>query len=206
MMLAGTMTIYGPDGSVQMTQTTETLELNRNPLDASIFDIPTGYKLAASSQDLNSVSTPTFGGGSNGDQPTTTRPNVNPMMPPIAAKSVALNVSGAGGSQSDVEAYVGSKFAEKGFRVVTGTADYTVNINFRQIKESTAGKIGGMFGKVTGAPTGGVGKVDIDLAATLSGKASGNANVKNKYDGPLSAAVRLALDQALDQLLVNVHQ
>ena len=206
MMLEGTMKIYGPDGSVQMTQTTETLELNRDPLDASLFDIPTGYKLAASSQDLYAVSMPTYGGDTNGDQPTSTRPNVNPMMPPIAAKSVALNISGAGAISPMLMLMLATNWPKKDFVLSRGTADYTVNINFRQIKESTAGKIGGMFGKVTGAPTGGVGKVDIDLAATMSGKASGNANVKNKFDGPLSAAVRLALDQALDQLLANVHQ
>ena len=206
MMLEGTMKIYGPDGSVQMTQTTETLELNRNTLDASIFDIPTGYKLAGSSQDLYAVSMPTYGGDTNDNRPTSTRPNVNPMMPPKVSKSVAVTVTGAGSNQTDVDTYIRSKLVEKGLRVVSGTADYTVNVNFRQIKESTAGKIGGIFGKVTGAPTGGVGRVDIDLVTSMSGKATGNANVKNKFDGPLSAALRLAIDQALDQLLANIGQ
>jgi hypothetical protein len=205
MMLEGTMKMFGPDGSVQMTQTTETLELNHDPLDPALFDIPVGYKLAASSQDLYSVSMPSFG-QDNGNRPTSTRPSVNPMMPPVATKSVAVNITGAGTNQPDVEAYVRGKLAEKGLRVVSGSADYTVNINFRQIKESTAGKIGGIFGKVTGAPTGGVGKVDIDLTANLAGKATANAKVKDKFDGPLSAAVRLALDQALDQLLGDLDQ
>jgi len=206
MMLEGTMKIYGSDGSVQMSQTTETLELKHDPLDASLFDIPTAYKLATSSQDLFAVQMPTYGGDPKSDQPNGTRPNVNPMMPPAAVKSVALNISGVGPDQAEIAAYVNGKIAEKGLRIVTGTADYTVNINFRQIKESTAGKIGGMFGKVTGVPTGGVGKVDIDLTATISGKATSNANVKNKFDGPLSSAVRLALDQALEQLLANIER
>jgi hypothetical protein len=206
MMLEGTMKIYGPDGSVQMTQTTETVELNRDALDASLFDIPTGYKLAGSLQDLYAVSMPTYGGDTNDNRPTSTRPNVNPMMPPKVSKSVAVTITGAGANQTDVDTYVRNKLVEKGLRVVSGTADYTVNVNFRQIKESTAGKIGGIFGKVTGAPTGGVGKVDIDLVTSMSGKATSNANVKNKFDGPLSAALRLALDQALDQLLANIRQ
>jgi hypothetical protein len=205
MMLEGTMKIYGADGSVQMTQTTETLELNRDPLDASLFDIPQGYQEAASSQDLYAVTMPTFG-QPNGEQPNTGRRPVNPMMPPAAARTVALNISGAGTNQPDVEAYVRGKLAEKGLRVVSGTADYTVNINFRQIKESTAGKIGGIFGKVTGAPTGGVGKVDIDLIATLSGKMTANGKVKEKFDGPLSAALRLALDQALDPMFETLER
>ena len=204
MMLEGTMTIYGSDGSVQMTQTTETLELNRDALDPALFDIPQGYAQAASSQDLYKVTMPMTDTGDN--RPTSTRPNVNPMMPPVVAKTIAVNITGAGTNQPDVEAYVRGKLAEKGYRVVSGTTDYTVSINFRQIKESTAGKIGGIFGKVTGVPTGGVGKVDIDLAANLSGKASANAKVKDKFDGPLSAALRLALDQALDQLLNGLGQ
>jgi hypothetical protein len=205
MMLEGTMKIFGSDGSVQMTQTTETLELNRDPLDAALFDIPVGYKLAASSQDLYAVQMPTYGSQTGTDRPTGNRPNVNPMMPPVASKSVALNITGAGASQADVDAYVRGKLSEKQLRVVSGSADYTVNINFRQIKESTSSKVGGIFGKVTGVPTGGVGKVDIDLIANLSGKATGDAKVKDKFDGPLSAAVRLALDQALDQLLSNIE-
>jgi hypothetical protein len=206
MMLEGTMKLYGTDGSVQMSQTTETLELNRDTLDAALFDIPQGYRQAASSQDLYTVSMPTFGGDRSSDRPTSTRVNVNPMMPPTVAKSVVLSVSGAGTNQTQVEGYVRSKLADKGLRTVSGTADYTVNINFRQIKESTAGKVGGIFGKVTGVPTGGAGKIDIDLVTTLSGKVSADAKVKDKFDGPLSAAIRLALDQALDQLLGNLDR
>ena len=167
-MLEGTMKMYGADGSVQMTQTTETLELNRNTLDAGLFDIPQGYRQAASAQDLYAVSMPNVGGEYSGN---TARSTVNPMMPPVAAKSIALNVSmgsAASPTQSEMESYVRTKLAGRGFRVVSGAADYTVNVQFRQIKESTAGKIGGMFGKITGANTGGVGKVDIDLSATMT--------------------------------------
>jgi hypothetical protein len=199
-MLAGTMKMYGTDGSVQMTQTTETLELNRDTLDAALFDVPQGYKLASSSQDLYKVSMPSYGGQNNADRPNPIRTDVNPMIP---AKTVALNITGATSGQNDIDAYVRTKLADKGLRVVTGTADYTVNINFRQIKESTGSKIGGMFGKVTGVNAGG-GKVDIDMVATLSGSATGSANVKNKFDGPLTAALRMAIDQALEQLLGKI--
>jgi len=205
-MLEGAMKMYGADGSVQMTQTTETLELNRETLDAALFDIPQGYRQASSSQDLYAVTMPTFGGG--GTSGNASRPGVNPMMPPVAAKSIALNVAmgnATSPTQSEIEIYVRTKLAGRGFRVVSGAADYTVNVQFRQIKESTAGKIGGMFGKITGANTSGVGKVDIDLAATMSGRSTADAKVKDKFDGPLSTAVRMAIDQAIDQLLSNIN-
>jgi hypothetical protein len=206
MLIEGTMTMFGADGSVQMTQTTETLELSRAPLDASLFDIPQGYRQVTSSQELYSVSMPSMGdmsrssrgeapmGGNTGTQPSRT-----------LAKSVAVNISMAPGTsnQAEIDSYVRARLAERGFRVVPNNAEYALNIQVNQIKESTTSKVGGIFGKITGANTGG-GKVDIDLSIALIGMASGNAKVKNKFDGPVSAAVRMALDQALDQALANV--
>lgn len=205
LMLEGTMKMYGADGSVQMTQTTETLELSRSPLDAALFDIPLGYKQASSSQDLYAVSMPVFGAG--GENPSSPSRIPSVAQPAMSATTVSLNISMAGGgaNQSEIDSYVRSKLTQRGLRVISGNADYSVNIQFNQIKESTAGKIGGIFGKVTGVNTGG-GKVDIDLSATLSGKANGSAKVKNKFDGPLSAAVRMALDGAMDQLLENIDR
>jgi hypothetical protein len=205
MMLEGTMKMFGPDGSVTMSQTTETLELNRNPLDAALFDIPQGYQLAGSSQDLYAVSMPTY--GSESGQRTAPARNSGIVPPAMAVKTVALNISMASNAsnQSEIDSYVRSKLAERGMRVVSGTADYSVNIQVNQIKESTASKIGGMFGKVTGT-TNNVGKVDIDMSLTLAGKSTGSSKVKSKFDGPLMSAVRTALDQALDQLLSNIAQ
>jgi hypothetical protein len=199
------MKIYGPDGSVQMTQTTETLELNHDVLAASLFDIPQSYKLAASSQDLYSVTMPVSDENDNGQN---SRPGNRGIIPPAVVKTVSLNVSMASGTsnQSDIESYVRSKMSDRGYRVVSGPADYAVNLQFNQLKESTASKVGGIFGKVTGVPTGSTGKVDIDLVATLSGKARGTAKIKDKFDGPLSAAVRLALDQAVNQLFENLDR
>jgi hypothetical protein len=208
-LLEGTMKMFGQDGSVQMTQTTETLELSRSPLDASLFDIPASYKQANSSQELYAVSMPSMGdmtGRSRGDRPSSGNTGI---VPPAnaSAKSVAVNVSlgsGAAGNQSEIESYVRSRIAARGLRAVSGSGDYTLSIQFNKIKESTAGKIGGMFGKVTGVPTGGVGKVDIDMTAALSGAGSGQAKVKDKLDGPAANAIHAAIDQALDQLLEGI--
>jgi hypothetical protein len=204
MMIEGTMKMYGADGSVSMTQTTETLELSREALDPALFDIPPGYKLASSSEELYKVSMPTFGGDdSNKNLPTLNRRTITPAI--STAKTIAVNISMAPGTsnQAEIDSYVRARLAERGFRVVPSNAEYALNIQVNQIKESTTSKVGGIFGKITGANTGG-GKVDIDLSIALIGMASGNAKVKNKFDGPVSAAVRMALDQALDQALANV--
>jgi hypothetical protein len=50
--LVETTTMYGPDGSVTFTSTKEVLELSREPLQASLFEIPAGYTEAQSSQEF----------------------------------------------------------------------------------------------------------------------------------------------------------
>ena len=205
MMVEGTMKMYGADGSVMMTQTTETLELSRATLDPAFFDIPQGYSLASSSQDLYKVTMPSYDTGrQNRNEP----PRNTGIVPPAAAaKTIAVNLTIAPGAsgQSEIDSYIRAKLAQRGFRVVPSNADYALNVQVNQVKESTASKVGGLFGKMTGANTG-VGKVDIDLSIALIGTASGNAKVRNKFDGPLSTAVRMALDQALDQALANVDR
>lgn len=203
MMLEGTMRMYGADGSVQMTQTTETLELSRETLDPSLFDVPQGYRLASSTQDLYSMSMPTFGGG--GEVRNNPPRNTGIVPPAASTKTIALNISMAPGTpnQTEIDSYLRTRLAERGFRVVPNNAEYALNVQVNQVKESTAAKIGGIFGKVTGANTGS-GKVDIDLSIALLGMASGNGRVKSKFDGPLPTALRMALDQALNQALANV--
>ncbi|MDI1240848.1 MAG: hypothetical protein PSX80_02865 [bacterium] len=204
-LLEGRMKMFGPDGSVQMTQTTETLELSRSPLNIGLFDIPVGYREVTSTQDLYAIQMPSVGIPSVSSRRSATVP-LNPAANP-ASKSVALNVNLSGvqpTTRAEAEQYIRGKIAERGLRAVTGTGDYALNFDFRQVKESTAGKVGGIFGKVTGVDTK-VGKVDIDMTATLSGGATGQAKVKSKFDGPLSDALRTAIDQALDQVLRNIE-
>lgn len=205
-LLEGTMKMFGPDGSVQMTQTTETLELSRSPLDIGLFDIPVGYREVTSAQDLYAIQMPSAGIPSASDRRPSAAAPVNPEANP-ASKSVALNVNLTGvqpTTRAEAEQYIRGKIAERGLRAVAGTGDYVLNFDFRQVKESAAGKIGGIFGKVTGVDAK-VGKVDIDMTATLSGGASGQAKVKTKFDGPLSDALRTAIDQALNQLLDKMN-
>lgn len=200
-LLEGTMKMFGPDGSVQMTQTTETLELSRSPLDIALFDIPVGYREVTSAQDLYAIQMPSTGMPSASNR----RPATSAPSAPTA-KSVAVNINVIGGPanvRAEAEQYIRGKIAERGLRAVTGTGDYVLNVDFKQVKESAAGKIGGIFGKVTGVDAK-VGKVDIDMTATLSGGATGQAKVKSKFDGPLSDALRTAIDQALDQVLRNI--
>ena len=207
-LLEGTMKMFGPDGSVQMSQTTETLELSRAPLDQAFFEIPTGYAETRDSQDLYKVSRSDYSAAAqarkdSGVGPTAGVPTAGNMM---GMKSVGVSFAFAGGgeaSQAEIQAYVQGKIAEKGLMPKTGAGDYNIKFDFRHVKESTGSKIGGMFSKATGMG-GNAGSVTIDMVATLSGAGSGEAKVKNKFDGPLSNAVKAAVDEALNQLLANI--
>jgi hypothetical protein len=205
-LIEGTMKMYGRDGTVQMTQTTETLELSRSPLDQALFEIPSGYVETRNSQDLYAISQSDMANASRSrDQ--NSSPSIRRELPSSpAAKSVAVNLvmgPGTQANQAEIEQYVRNKIAGRGLRATSDAGDYNLKIDFRQIKESTGSKVGGLFGKVTGVNTSGAGSVNIDLTATLSnGK---EAKVKNKFDGPLSNAIRAALDEALDQLLANLN-
>lgn len=201
-LLEGTMKMFGPDGAVQMTQTTETLELSRATLDAGLFEVPASYKLADSMQELYAVSFDDIGnmGGSRSGRPSST-----PVGTP-AARSVGLNINFGSNTSVDrgaIESHVRETLAGRGLNVVAGTGTYTLNFDFKQIKESAAGKIGGLFGKVTGVEAK-VGKVEVDMTARLSGAATGDVKVRSKFDGPLDDGVRSAVDEALSQLLGRI--
>jgi hypothetical protein len=76
-----TTTIYQPDGRTT-TMTQEVLELSREPLAASLFDIPAGYTLAKDANELYGISSAATGSASynprpnaNTDAATTNTPN-----------------------------------------------------------------------------------------------------------------------------------
>ena len=205
-LIEGTMKMYGRDGTVQMTQTTETLELSRTPLDQALFEIPSGYVETRNSQDLYAISQSDMAAASRSRDQNSASSTRRDLRSSPAAKSVAVNLvlaPGTQANQAEIEQYVRNKIAGRGLRATTDAGDYNLKIDFRQIKESTGSKVGGLFGKVTGVNTSGAGSVNIDLIATLSG--GGEAKVKNKFDGPLSNAIRAALDEVLDQLLANLN-
>jgi len=207
-MLEGTMKMYGPDGSVQMSQTTETLELSRAPLDQAFFEIPSGYAETRNTQDLYSVSrSDMVEAARNRGEARPGVPTAGNVMGMPGMKSVGVNFVFSGGGQSEqaeIQAYVQGKIAEKGLHPTTGAGDYNLKFDFRQVKESTGSKIGGILSKATGVGAN-AGSVSIDMVATLSGAGSGEAKVKNKFDGPLSIAVKAAVDEALGQLLTRIN-
>ncbi len=202
-LLNGTMTMYDANGKATMTQTTETLELSRAPLPAELFDIPKGYSQADSAQALYAMPSMTdmIRDARNGRQSDT---NNRPTAAARKKVSVSVNfASGVKADQSELNRLILEKVRENGYDPVTsGAADQTLTINIGKFKESTAGKIGGIFGKVTGVDTK-AGSVDVEISASLSAAGGGKARqgrISRKFDGSATAAARDAIDELFDTL------
>jgi hypothetical protein len=82
-----TTTIYQPDGRTS-TMTQEVLELSREPLAASLFEIPEGYTLAKDTNELYGISTAAT--ASSAYNP---KPNSNAASTPTSTTSSVANTS-----------------------------------------------------------------------------------------------------------------
>lgn len=210
-LLNGTMTMFDENGQAMMTQTTETLEISRSPLAAALFDVPADYRLAADSQELYAMPSMTDMMRQNeqmSENPNQTTPTKSAM------KTVGINLNfGADAArinQAEIAAYLQSKLRENNLNARTGAGgtDYVLKVEFKKVKESAAGKIGGIFGKVTGVETK-AGKTEIEMTMTLT-KGDTTAALKQtriaqKYDGAVSEAIKAAIDDALEQVLSEIE-
>ena len=206
-LLSGVMKIYDADGRVQMTHQTETLELSRAPLAAELFEVPAGYTQVDSIEQLYKMPSmeDMARGGDDDDQPMRNQGNVNRKS---GRRSMGMNLVFANAAKVDQAAaseYLAEQIRARNYNPLPGAGgDYTLKVEFKQVKESTGGKIGGLFGKVTGVETK-AGKTDVELVVSLfqSGAPSAVATtrVARKFDGSADAAVREALAQALEEVL-----
>lgn len=218
-LLNGTTKFYDASGKVQMTQTIETLELSRATLADSLFNIPQDYKLVSSSQELYSM--PNVADiirqqnnrNDVNDAPNQNRSGQNSMPANNGRKNVGFNItagSNAKVNQSEISQYLQNKLRENdlnGSIGTSGSTDYVLNVEVKQVKESAAGKVGGLFGKITGVDTK-VGKTDVELIITLTAPNSTTpitqSRVAKKFDGNVAEAVQAALDEAMDKILAEI--
>jgi hypothetical protein len=216
-LLNGTIKFYDASGKVQMMQALETLELSRATLADSLFNVPQDYKLASSQQELYTI--PSVADimrqqndrNNSDDEPN--RSGQNNMPANTGAKTVGLNITVGGNAkinQAEITQYLQDKLRENDLSGRIGTSgalDYVLNVEVKQVKESAAGKVGGLFGKVTGVETK-VGKTDVELIITLTAPNSTAAitqsRVAKKFDGNASDAIRAALDEAMDKILAEI--
>lgn len=208
-LLNGTTRFFDENGKPMMTQTTETLELSTAPLAASLFEVPRDYKLVSASNDLYSMADMADLMRQRDDA----EPNREQAGQTDAAeKTVGVNVklaSGVAADQSEINMYLAAKLRENAFKTRAGATsgvDYVLTVEIAKLKESTGGKIGGLFGKVTGTDVK-AGKTEIEMTVTLAraGAPAAQSRVAKKFDGNATDAVRAALDEALEKILGEIE-
>jgi hypothetical protein len=185
--LSETTTMYGPTGSVMYTMTREVIDLSREPLDASLFDVPAGYTEAASSQELYAA--PAMGdttgqGAMSGEQPSQDQPAMTGAPGDSKApgtirvgvvqinnrtdRAVSLDslrerlINDIRGGNVEAIALNAISPAQAEAEARAKHCDFILYTDIATLKAS---KLGGMFGRVAGVS--GVGKTESKLEFKL---------------------------------------
>jgi hypothetical protein len=173
-----------------MTMTTEVLDLSKATLPAELFDVPAGYTETKQQSDLYGKNTQkSMGeyqkspeGKSEMNQIMQGVPapanNAGAKKPGVVRVGV-LAVNNSSGKPLSTDMYqtvLVSQINGSNVEAVAVTSaddakrlncDYILSTDIKSLKQSTASKVGGLFGKVTGAGTG-EGKVESTVAYNLN--------------------------------------
>ena len=222
--LSLTQTIHsGGESGMAITQTIETLEFSKATLDDALFDIPAGYGKANSANDLYGrpdYSAMMAGGQNVDDEATPSRPRSGPaakqpgvirigVLPPTNRSSENVSI---GGLQSFLAGrltsgkYEGLAVSSESEAKAAG-CDYVVTSDLSKLKQSTASKIGGMFGKVTSTDTSGSLHFDTQVEFKLVSLKTGQQVLQNKaaakFDGSADAAAQNVLSMEASAVMAG---
>ena len=188
--LIETMTMYGPDGSVQFTMTKEVIELSRQTLDAALFDVPAGYTEAKSQQEMNSQ--PSMAemmamgreqegqSSSSGESAMSRTPSTakaagrvkigvvefnNKAKATVSTDSLREQLIGMlNGDGLDAIALNASSPSEAAIEAKAKGCGYILYTDISTLKSASAGKkFGGMLGRATGVGSSDTGKSEAKL-------------------------------------------
>jgi hypothetical protein len=185
--LIETTTSYGPNGQVAYTSTKEVVELSREPLDQALFDVPAGYVETSDTQELYAMPsmdamTQTASGRQTAEDDQNNMPNAgnaNAKQPgSIRIGVIQINnrtdrsvsteslrerlLSDIQGNGVDAVALNATSPAEAEAEAKAKQCDFILYTDITTLKSS---KLGGMFGRVTGAS--GVGKTEAKVEYKL---------------------------------------
>jgi len=229
-----TTTIYGSGGEVTNTMTKEVIELSRQPLEAALFDVPGGYMQAQSQQEMYAApsmdeimkmgqqqqqreenpSAPTssearaerltgvkigvvqFNNKANASiSPDELRDRLIAQISSAGIEAIPLNASSLGEAQTEAK--------------VKGCS-YILLTDISSIKNASAAKkLGGIFGRATGADTGGGGKAeakfDFKLYATGNPSPTIQSSATGKEDNQ-DASVNAALEREAQAVVAGARK
>lgn len=184
------------------TQITETLEFSKTTLDDALFAVPDGYAKVENSQDL--YGQPDYSammrGSMNDDKDRSkvvTPSSSNIPATPGAKRPGTIRIGVLAptnrGSENisitNMQAFLVSKLTGGNVDAVAvageadaraASCDYILSSDFSKLKQSTASKIGGLFGKVTNTDTSASSKYEAEVSFKLIQLATGKQALQNK--------------------------
>jgi hypothetical protein len=211
-------------GQNSFSQTITTVEFSKSALDDGLFNVPADYRLANSPQDL--YGQPDMSGMMSGRQDPAndygaTNPNIsrqnanmNGKRPGMVRIGVLMptNRNGDPVSTSGLQSYLASELRQgkvEGLVVSSESearaagCDYLLTSDISKLKQSTAGKVGGIFGKVTGVPTAGVydAQVEFTLVSLADGRNVLKTKLTNKAETDATRAAEAVLSSEAQAVL-----
>lgn len=223
------VTMTMSNGEMSFTQTTETLEFSKATLDNALFEIPNGYALAKNSGDL--YDTPDYSKIIQSQQ-NKTEAEENPVPNPISDVVSAVKPKGVGVirvgvfiptnktsenlSLINLQSFLVQSLTKgkvEAVRIASEdeakmmNCDYLLASEISKLKQSVAGKIGGIFGKVTHTDTSAIqdyeGQVDFKLTSLKDGKTTQN-KATSKFKGNADKAAEAVLTLEAQQIINTV--
>jgi hypothetical protein len=221
--LKETRTIRSGNSGTSFTQTTDTIEFSRATLDAVLFDIPQGYALTENASDL--ASPPDYaamikGAARNEENDEPRNNGVNPkrvIEKVIGEKNPGMirigvyaptNRSEENVSTSNLQAFLIRKLTSGNVEAVSIASeqdarslncDYVVTSDFSKLKQSTASKIGGVFGRVTNTDTSSSrnyeAQVDFKVISLKDGRTVSQSKANTKGESGADRAAENVLSQ-----------
>ncbi len=188
--LIETTTMLDENGRPQFSSTKEVLELSRQPLDAALFDIPSGYSEARDSQELMGQpdTNAMMGQTMDRNRQPTQEPPERPGTTAVESKrpgtirigvvqinnksdrsvsTESLRERLIGGLQgSNVEA-VPLNASEADAEAKAKQCDFVLYTDINSMKLSAAKALGGMLGRATGVGSAGMGKTETKVEFKL---------------------------------------
>jgi len=221
-----TQTIITAGQDVAYSTVLETLEFSKATLDGALFDVPSDYKLANSTQDLYGMPDMTAimkgaGNQDTEDVPTSGRLDSSPSTPSKSATPFSkrpgvkrigvlmpINHTKENVNTAHLLAYLVQQLTIGTVEAIPiGTeadakredCDYILTSNISKLKESTASKIGGLFGKVTSTDSSASRSFEAQVDFKLMTLADGKAVLQNKASAKVAGDAEVAAQGVLSQ-------
>lgn len=218
-----TQTITTGGRGESFTTSTETIEFSKATLDDALFNVPANYTLANSSQAL--YGTPDYSammkGAGNDDDEDTPRPSISqsstqknavPGVKKAGVKRIGVIIPGNRTSEivsaTSLQQYLIRQLTVGNVEAIAVNSeadakalncDYILSSDISKLKQSTASKIGGLFGKVTNTDSSASRNYEAQVEFKLLSLTNGQSILQSKASAKIAGDADTAVQGVLAQ-------